>query len=228
MGRHSLRIVMVLGVLVTLVGGTGIFAVFSDRSTTGTNSVTSGERPHAVDIKISEAQLVGGVVHCDGDGDGIPFEGEDLTTGLFTITNIQPDTTITDAYVCIQNAGSAAVDVAVLPIDVVDTDVACTGDEEVAGDTTCGADQAGELSDLVSLQIWEIDCNTAEGAVVQTDGIGNLILNPIVLPTSIQPGGIACVKVDVYYHESTPELDRQLAQSDKAEWRIAFDATLAP
>jgi len=228
MGRHSLRIIMVLGVLVTLVGGTGIFAVFTDRSTTGTNSVTSAERPHAVDIKISEAQLVGGVVHCDGDGDGIPFEGEDLTTGLFTITDIQPDTTITDAYVCIKNAGSASVDVAVRPIDVADTDVACTGDEEVAGDTTCGSDQAGELSDLLSLQIWELDCDTAQGAVVQTDSIGNLILNPIALPSAIQPSEIACVRADVYYHESTLELDRQLAQSDKAEWRIAFDATLVP
>jgi predicted ribosomally synthesized peptide with SipW-like signal peptide len=35
MGRQSLRIVMVLGVLVTLVGGTGIFAAFTDRATTG-------------------------------------------------------------------------------------------------------------------------------------------------------------------------------------------------
>ena len=29
MGRHALRITIALGILITLVGGTGIFAVFS-------------------------------------------------------------------------------------------------------------------------------------------------------------------------------------------------------
>jgi hypothetical protein len=44
-----------LGSLVTLMGGTGIFAVFTDRATTGTSKVDSGARASAADLKIALA-----------------------------------------------------------------------------------------------------------------------------------------------------------------------------
>ena len=49
MGRHTLRITIVLGMLVTLLGGTGIFATFTDRATGGQATVSSGARPKAAE-----------------------------------------------------------------------------------------------------------------------------------------------------------------------------------
>jgi predicted ribosomally synthesized peptide with SipW-like signal peptide len=143
MGRHSLRIIMVLGALVTLVGGTGIFAVFSDRATGGENTVTSGTRPKSADLRIEPAVLdAAGGFNCDGDVDGSLFENDDTTTAQFTVTDAQPGNSLGDAYVCLKNVGSAVLALSVSAIDVVDVDTDCTGDEAISGDTTCGLDLA--------------------------------------------------------------------------------------
>ena len=90
MGRHTLRITIVLGMLVTLLGGTGIFATFTDRATTGTSTITSGERPKAADLQIAAANpdTSTGVFNCGTYADDLlqphqlagmpwvrPFEG---------------------------------------------------------------------------------------------------------------------------------------------------------
>jgi predicted ribosomally synthesized peptide with SipW-like signal peptide len=53
MERRTAFAIMAIGVVVTLLGGTGIFAVFTDRAETGKGSVTSGELPHAADLQIA-------------------------------------------------------------------------------------------------------------------------------------------------------------------------------
>jgi predicted ribosomally synthesized peptide with SipW-like signal peptide len=92
MGRHSLRIIMVLGALVTLVGGTGIFAVFTDRATGGDNTVTSGTRPKSADLRIEPAVLdaATGTFNCDGDLDGLLWQNDDTTTAQYTVADVQP------------------------------------------------------------------------------------------------------------------------------------------
>src|SRR3954471_5430377 len=55
MRRPALVTIIVLGSVVTLVGATGIYAEFTDRATTGTNTATSGERPRAADL--AQAQV---------------------------------------------------------------------------------------------------------------------------------------------------------------------------
>jgi len=229
MGRHSLRIVIVLGALITLLGGTGIFAVFSDRATSGTNDVTSGGRGHAADITIATAAVSGGTVVCDTFTD-------DLATGFFSLTDLQPSAG--DAYrgtFCIKNVGSSPVNLSASTIDLTDVDSACTGDEAAFGDTTCGGDQAGELGGVLTATIVELDCAAgtyvAQAGPVSLAGLGSplgLSVGGIVgrLSGDLSSGQTACYFVELRYPDSTPQLDVQLAQSDTVTWRFAFDGTV--
>jgi predicted ribosomally synthesized peptide with SipW-like signal peptide len=229
MTRHSLRIVIVLGVLVTLLGGTGIFAVFSDRATTGSNDVTSGELGHAADLQIATAAVEGGTVLCGTYSD-------DLATGFFSLTDLQPS--VGDAYrghFCLKNVGSSAVNLMASTIDLSDVDSACTGDESAFGDTTCGGDQAGELSDNLVAAIAELDCDTAAYAGQTGAASLSALASPVGLPVGgivgrqagdLNPGQTACYFVELRYPNSTAEVDIQLAQSDTVTWRFAFDGAV--
>jgi hypothetical protein len=230
MGRHALRITILLGILITLVGGTGIFAVFTDRATTGTNSAETGSRQQAVDLKI-ETALLDAPVTCDGDLNLQLFDQDDLTTGIFSVSGVQPGAYPADAdvaYVCLLNAGSGTIDVEASAIDIVDTDTGCTGDEAAAGDATCGGDQLGELSGAIAAQMEQLDCATAGSTPIQSNSIANWASIPAQLPGSLAPGDIACLAFYLWVPASTDETTLQIAQSDKVAWRFAFDATLAP
>ena len=64
----------------TLIGGAGIFAVFTDRAKTGSSSVTSGERASAADLLIASSPT------------GPPDCGtyvDDLVANLITVTDAQ-------------------------------------------------------------------------------------------------------------------------------------------
>lgn len=234
MGRHSLRIIMVLGALVTVVGGTGIFAVFTDQATTGTNSVTSGSRAHAADLQISDGVVVGGAVDCDPDQSGT--YDEDLTTGLFSVTGMQPGDPAVEAYVCLYNAGSADLSLVASVLDVVDEDVSCTGDEAAAGDTSCGSapagqpPSAGELGSVLALQIETMNCGDNSVAFpLQSNSVVNWVANPVPFVTidgdPLVAGEVMCLRFLAFYPSSTPETSIQLAQSDRVQWRLAFDGT---
>ena len=229
MGRQTLRMVIVLGALITLLGGTGIFAVFSDRATTGTNDVTSGELGKAADLQIATAAVQNGSVSCETFSD-------DLATGFFSVTDLQPSAG--DAYrgtFCLKNVGSSAVGLLASAIDLSDIDSGCTGDEAAFGDTTCGGDQAGELSSVLVAAIAELDCDT--GAYMGQTGSASLaaLETPVGLPVAglvgringdLNPGQTACYFVELRYPNSTPHADTQVAQSDAATWRFAFDGTV--
>lgn len=229
MARHSLRIVIVLGALITLLGGTGIFAVFSDRATTGTNDVTSGGLGHAADLQIATAAVSNGTVVCDAFSD-------DLATGFFSVSDLQPSAG--DAYrgsFCLKNAGSSAVNLTASTIDLSDIDSACTGDEAAFGDTSCGGDQAGELGNVLVAAIAELDCNTAAYSGQTGSASLSALASPVGLPVGgivgrpagdLNPGQTACYFVELRYPDSTPEIDVQLAQSDTVTWRFAFDGTV--
>jgi hypothetical protein len=232
MERHTLRIVIVLGVLVTLLGGTGIFAVFTDRATTGTNSAETGSRQQAVDLKIEQALLDAAGVNCDGNLDGMLFNQDDLATGIFSVSGMQPGNYPADAdtaYVCLFNAGSGTIDVEATVIDLVDTDTGCTGDEAAAGDTTCGSNQVGELGGAIAAQMEQLDCNsTAASTPIQSNSLAYWPASPAPLNASLAPGDVACLAFYLWVPASTDETTLQLVQSDKVEWRFAFDAALAP
>lgn len=234
MGRHTLRIIMVLGVLVTLVGGTGIFAVFSDRATTGENSVTSGERSRAADLKIIQAAEVTGTVTCDPDSDGLRDELDDLPFGVISGTGAQPGTSYF-SYVCLRNAGSASLTVTASAIDLTDTEDGCTGDEEAAGDTTCTAGEigGGELSPMLTATVERLltcgDSSTPQAAMapVSLDQYaGQLISDPVIGGDPVlAPDELICVRIVVAYPSTVTETQAQQAQTDSVRWRFAFDGT---
>src|SRR5262245_17507860 len=98
--RHLLRTLVALGILVTLVSGTGVFASFSDQATTGPNSVISKEQPRAADLRIAT-----------GDSDGFGFQCgtfvDNLQTGLIGVTDAEPSAgALQQSFFCLKNVGS--------------------------------------------------------------------------------------------------------------------------
>jgi hypothetical protein len=227
MGRHTLRIIMVLGALVTLVGGTGIFAVFSDRATAGQNEVASGARPRAADLKIEAAVLNGNDVNCDADVDGILFANDDTSTPQFTAFDIQPGANLGQSYVCLMNAGSAPLAVTASSIDLADIEVACSGDEAASGDTTCGSG-SGELSPLLIVYMDQVVCTdvsmpfTNWGSPTWLTAFAN---HPVTGGMPLGPGAVACLRIEVQYPTPGDESLAQQAQTDSVAWRFVFDGT---
>jgi len=216
MRRPALVTIIVLGSVVTLVGATGIYAEFTDRATTGTNRATSGERPRAADLKLA---FTGSQFN-----DCQQFD-DDLATGVFTANDMQPgDRQV--ANVCLLNAGSSTVAVTADVIDLVDQEVGCTGDEQAAGDATCGTG-AGELSSAVAATVFPRDCTTGNGTLGDGDWLASLA-GPKTIPMgSLSPGERSCVYLEIMYGLNVPDNDVLIAQSDQVTWRFAFDASVA-
>lgn len=157
---------------------------------------------------------------------------DDLATGIITATDMAPGGAEVTGYVCVRNVGSRAVDVAASVIDLVDSDTGCTGDE-ASLDTTCGGDQAGELSTYLAVSI--------------EYGVGGPVTNycPAPLPGGMGGGSVDTLTTTTSGHftlDPDPELFACLgftvrdvalgdalttSQSDTATWRFAFDASAA-
>jgi predicted ribosomally synthesized peptide with SipW-like signal peptide len=221
--RPLLTTIAALGGVITLAGTTGVFAVFTDRATTGTNSFATKGLSHAADLKIAAGTITVGetawTVDCGTYVD-------DLETGLITMTDASPTDGFSTDYVCVKNAGSQTVDVTSSAIDVTDLDTGCTGDE-AAVDTTCGVDettlapQAGELSPLLTVGMVKADCNDANQG---GSGVGTVASMSGATVATLAPGEVKCVKYSVDYVATQAEA--QTAQSDTVTWRFAFDGTV--
>jgi len=199
------------------MGTTGIFAVFTDRATTGTNTVTSGSRPKAADLQIATT----GSTYSD-----CQTFSEDLATGLITISDAQP-LSKQIKNVCLRNVGASELTVTMKAVDLVDAEAGCTGDEAASGDATCGTG-AGELSDLVAVNTNKIDCVT--GAFGPTEGAWLSVLGGTgsMAIGTVAPGSQACVRIELTYAPLNTTATQQLrAQSDTATWRFAFDGATA-
>lgn len=222
MQRQMLRLTLALGVLVTMLGSTGVFAVFSDSARGGNNSVESGVRPRAADLQIATGT---------GD-DGLPWScgtfSENLSTGQFAVTGLQPGEPAGVAGVCLFNAGAGTLSVTVGATGTIrDLDVACTGDEAANGDETCGTDQLGELSPLLYLTLDAFDCATGD----PVGGVANIALDSLQAGTvpvgdlPIPANGRLCTDIEVGYSDASTEAEAQIAQSDKVTWTLTFVGT---
>ena len=215
--RPVLMTIIALGAVVTLTGANGVFAVFSDRATTGTNSATAPAQPSSADLQISTA------THDSGDGStSCGTFVDDLETGIFTATELVANSSF-HAYVCVRNAGSRHLDITTSVIDLVDTDTGCTGDEGSL-DTTCGGDQLGELSGVVGVYGSVGSCSDVGTGFVSGNKLDSMASTPVAL-TSLEPGEHACVHFGI-------ELDAvgdaiTTTQSDTVTWKFAFDGTAA-
>jgi hypothetical protein len=220
--RPLLATVAAFGAVVTLAGTTGVFAVFTDRATTGQNSWATKSLPHAADLQLATSTLDVGTTWVATCG---TFT-DDLESGIVTMSNAAPGDGFNTDFLCVKNAGSQTVDVKTSAIDVSDVDTACTGDE-AAVDESCGSAPAGqpenpgELSPLVKLSLHVADCADANQGGA---GIGVLANLTGATVTSLAPGEVTCVRFDTSYDPT--EAEAMAAQSDTVTWRFAFDGTV--
>ena len=207
---------IVLGLVVTLIGGTGLFAPFTDRATSGANSVTSGERPRAADLKLAWA--IADPFACDA-----ATYSDNSTTPGHTATDVQPG--FRDSkYFCLRNAGSAPLAVSVRVIDRVEDDVACTNDESSVDTASCGtAPGGGEAGSVLSASFGLFDCELGSGP--GSSFLGYLGTDPTANMGTLAAGDTWCGSIEVGYGLNVP-LDSQLgSQSDQITWKYAFDGT---
>jgi hypothetical protein len=221
--RRLLATTMALGLVITAMNFTGIFAVFTDRATTGTNTEETGQQPRTADLLIAVDEF--------GNCTGATFS-DNLETGLFDVSGLVPGGTADQVTsICLKNVGTATLTLTTSAIDVVETETACTGDEAAAGDATCGTAGVGdgELGLVLFTELGQKDCATGAniGDFVQST-VEDLAATPGDLGT-IAPGAVACVFVDTILPAAgvlgNTSDGLQQAQTDKIEWRYAFDGT---
>lgn len=214
MRRPLLLTLAALGGLISLVGGAGgMFAALSDTASTGTNSVSSAPLAASADLQLATASSIGGAVECG-------TFSENLTTAVFTVSDMAAPSMSGRGLLCVRNVGSRTVTLSALASELLDTDVACTGDEEVSGDTTCGGNQAGEMSPLLDNYLYPIACATASGSGGSAT-LASMATTPRALGT-VSPGTTVCLYTEIFYAYSATDVQKQTAQSDRVTWRYAF------
>jgi predicted ribosomally synthesized peptide with SipW-like signal peptide len=221
MERQMLRLTLMLGVLVTILGGTGVFAVFSDQARAGTNDFSSGELAPAADLKLAYGEVDPTIdqVNCGAFQDNL--------TSLFSFgTNVQPGYTSGETTYCLQNAGAAPVDTSLAVTDLINRELACTGDEGSL-DLTCGQGAQGELSPLLDIVIGEIACDTATPSDRRATSFAALSGGAESLPGTaiLAPGEVGCWTILVQYPRALPADVIQRAQSDIVHWTFVFTGT---
>ena len=219
--RAVLTTIMALGTVISVAGASGIFAVFTDRATTGENDFRSRPEPRPADV-----QLAIGTHQADGSIACGAFT-EDLTTSLIdlsTFVGLPPGAQTASQYVCVSNAGGQTVDVDVSAIELVDVDHACTGAEAVIDPGSCGGDLEGELSQFVEVQLLYANCVPSVPLPSPWASLADLQTTPLAVAT-LAPGAVTCLAVVHSY--AADEVESQLAQSDSVQWKYAFDATTA-
>jgi predicted ribosomally synthesized peptide with SipW-like signal peptide len=220
MGQLSLIRVMAVGAVITLAGGSGIYALFSDRAMTGSNSVTTGDvpTPPPGDTHLQIANTSSGDYPL-----GCGTFSDDLATGLFTIADLTASS-YPYSLICLKNAGTTTMATVSMTVeDLVETETGCSTGEVAAGDATCGNDLEGELSSGLVAFLNRPACSTGStsGPAGYLD-LATLQWSAIILPGSaLAPGDIACVYVGVTWTGDATTL--QLTQTDQLTWRFAFD-----
>ena len=219
MRRSSLLTLAALGALISLVGGTGLFAALTDTARTGTNTVDSAALAGSADIQLATATRVNAPPFTITCGE----YSEDLASGFFAAQDVTVGHQSPYSYLCIRNVGSQSVFVGALAEELTDVDLACTGDESLHGDTTCGGDQAGELSAVLRLSYFRNECEGGSGSG-QSMNLATNSTSTAFFPGTLAPGEAACFSVAFDYPTTATDEAVQRAQSDRATWRFKFTA----
>ena len=215
MRRSALLTLAALGAVVSLVGSTSLFSALNDTARTGTNSVESSALAASADIRLAPGTYNAGATDCGTFSD-------DLTSAFHEVSDFESGDNTMATLFCIKNVGSQSVTLSSLADELTDVDIACTGDEAV-GDTSCGADGAGELSDVVRVGYTAYDtCTGGQGSGSQVILKSNAT-TPYSLGT-IAPGATRCFHTTLHYSFTATVAQQQAAQSDRATWRFKFSA----
>jgi hypothetical protein len=222
MRRPVLITVAVLGVLIAVIGSTGLFAALTDTARTGTNTVDSASLAASADIRLAAAtRNYPDPVVCG-------TFSENLATGFFSISDVGPDYPGTAAYYCIKNVGSQTLNLWATADELADVDTNCTGDEGLSGDATCGGDALGELSSVLYTGHTKYnDCSGLAGSGFSIK-LHDHAAQFNAFSGTIAPGDVWCFQADITYKSDAPAADIQKAQSDRVTWRYKFRADVAP
>ena len=219
MRRSALLTIAVLGGLVSLLGGTVLFAALQDTARTGTNSAESAALPSAApDLQLATATRNGtGPIACGAFADN-------LASGLVAVSGVTPGYLSPTEYFCLKNAGGSAVTLSAQVEELTDIDIACTGDEAANGDTSCGGEQVGELSGVLQGVYTPVNCQTGVFGNGAASGLKDNQATPTLIPGQLAAGATDCFSYEVYYPPGTAAAATQVAQSDRVTWRIKFSA----
>lgn len=220
MRRSVFLTIMALGAVITLLGATGIVAVFTDTAETPTNTFGTGPRASSADIKVAQTTSITTDPGCSNQ-----TFADNFVNFFFNTTDGQPYAfSQATKLFCIKNVGSAAVALKTTTTDVLDVETDCTNDESTV-DTTCGSSGAGEISPLVFLLFTKVDCGTGSDAgTAGVDDVAGMTSTPVTLSASVAPTAVACFKVELIYDPSAPS-DVVAAQTDRVTWKQIFTAT---
>jgi hypothetical protein len=216
--RSVLLSISVLGILICLVGGSGLFAALSDTARTGTNTATSNALNGSADLQLATGNFVPGAGVVCGT-----FE-DNLSSGLINESNMEPGDGSSRIF-CIRNQGSQTLDLSVLIENRTDVDTDCTGDEADSGDATCGAGQTGELSSVLFIAFGETPC-AADPPIPSTVASAPLSTNSAIPMGTIGAGSTRCLSAQIDYPSTTLGPFVQRAQSDSVTWIYAFTGSV--
>ena len=224
MAGRSLKVVLlVLGTVVSLLLGAGLFALTSDSVTSSGNSAESGTwKPPAHDLQVAMS-----------DDFGLACSNANYSKSLPTTFAAAPvDLARSPAsgahiskVVCIKNAGTAAGRLTASVTNFVQTETECSTGEADAGDATCGsgAGEVGTVLDEGFSQFSDVGSDpncTASGYFVSRFESGYL---DNVLHPSLPPGAYCRF---VYSLSPTfltvTEAQRLQAQSDSVQWDLVL------
>jgi hypothetical protein len=231
MRRSGLMTLALLGAVVSVIGGVGLFAALTDTGKTGTITVDSDAMAGSADIKLTTADVVD--ADMDGALESIACDttgySDDLATDPQT-ASVAPGFVSDKLYFCIKNVGSQPVSLTFDAFEMVDVELACTGDESLF-DLDCGivggVPGAGELSGVLSVAVdWYAMCELSAGDQ-SSSGLKLLESTPLPLTHGLSAGGAAdCYSLTLTYANggaNTPA-EIQEAQSDRVTWRFRFNA----
>ena len=213
--RPVLISMMALGAVVSLATVSGVFAVFTDRATTGQNSASSRGEAASADLQIAAGTLntTSGATTCGA-------YSEDLSTGIISATDMAPFVGLIQVSVCLKNVGSRDIDLTTAVIELTDTDTGCTGDENALDSASCGVG-VGELSSNLRVVPFWGDC-TSFGTSLGEPTVAELASTPLATAT-LSVGEVGCVYFEVI--DVAVGDDVTISQSDTTTWKFAFDAT---
>jgi hypothetical protein len=225
MRRSVLLTLSTLGLLVCLLGGTGLFAALTDTADVGPNHLDTAPLAGSADLKVA---LHAPNPNVPGEFACGTFE-DNLVTAFIDAGNLMPGGG-TSNQLCVQNIGSQTVGLFVTAIDLIDFDYACTGDEVEYGDLNCGplaAPPTGELSSVIDVLFQTIDCTTgAPSGSPFGSNLFALIGNALVLTVSgLASNAVVCFDVRLIEPGGPtgyPVADLQKAQSDTVTWTFRF------
>ena len=133
MRRPFLLTATALGLVICLVGSTGLFAALTDTARTGTNQVTTPGLASSADIRLAMDEGTLGSSACGAFSD-------DLRHRPVRLRPPTPPYANQAHVVCVKNVGSQAIVSLTMTTEALnDVDTDCTGDEEANGDTSCGS-----------------------------------------------------------------------------------------